>query len=127
MTHAERDRVRRSECGPRARTGITGIDPLKNNLIFERFLNPARVTMPDFDLDFPDDQREEMIRYTIEKYGKEQVAQIVTFGRMKARAAIKDVGRAQEIPLNHLDLPPEKLPAAGIAATVIAGETVFAK
>ena len=52
-------------------TGITGIDPLKNNLIFERFLNPGRVTMPDFDLDYPDDQREEMIRYTVEKYRRE--------------------------------------------------------
>jgi DNA polymerase-3 subunit alpha len=92
-------------------TGITGIDPLKNNLIFERFLNPARVTMPDFDLDFPDDQREEMIRYTIEKYGKEQVAQIVTFGRMKARAAIKDVGRAQEIPLNQVNRISQLIPA----------------
>ncbi len=78
-------------------TGITGLDPLKNNLIFERFLNPGRVTMPDFDLDYPDDQREEMIRYTVEKYGDDQVAQIVTFGRMKARAAIRDVGRAKDI------------------------------
>lgn len=91
--------------------GITGLDPLKNSLIFERFLNPARVTMPDFDLDFPDDQREEMIRYTIEKYGKEQVAQIVTFGRMKARAAIKDVGRAQEIPLNQVNRISQMIPA----------------
>jgi DNA polymerase-3 subunit alpha len=73
-------------------TGITGIDPLKNNLIFERFLNPGRVTMPDFDLDFPDDQREEMIRYTVEKYGESQVAQIATFNRMKAKAAVRDVG-----------------------------------
>lgn len=91
--------------------GITGLDPLKNSLIFERFLNPARVTMPDFDLDFPDDQREEMIRYTIEKYGREQVAQIVTFGRMKARAAIKDVGRAQEIPLNQVNRISQMIPA----------------
>ncbi len=91
--------------------GITGLDPLKNSLIFERFLNPARVTMPDFDLDYPDDQREEMIRYTIEKYGREQVAQIVTFGRMKARAAIKDVGRAQEIPLNQVNRISQLIPA----------------
>ncbi len=86
-------------------TGITGIDPLKNNLIFERFLNPGRVTMPDFDLDYPDDQREEMIRYTVEKYGQEQVAQIATFNRMKAKAAVRDVGRAQGIELakvNHI-------------------------
>ncbi|MBP7964630.1 MAG: DNA polymerase III subunit alpha, partial [Caldilineaceae bacterium] len=83
--------------------GITGLDPLKNNLIFERFLNPGRVTMPDFDLDYPDDQREELIRYTVEKYGSDQVAQIVTFGRMKARAAIRDVGRVKDIPLHQVD------------------------
>ncbi len=92
-------------------TGITGLDPLKNNLIFERFLNPARVTMPDFDLDYPDDQREEMIKYTIEKYGNDQVAQIVTFGRMKARAAIRDVGRAQEVPLHEVDRIAKLIPA----------------
>ncbi len=91
--------------------GITGIDPLKNNLIFERFLNPGRVTMPDFDLDFPDDQREEMIRYTVEKYGEDQVAQIVTFGRMKARAAIRDVGRAKGIELKQVDRIAKLIPA----------------
>jgi len=84
-------------------TGITGIDPLKNNLIFERFLNPGRVTMPDFDLDFPDDQREEMIRYTVEKFGESQVAQIATFNRMKAKAAVRDVGRAQGVELAKVD------------------------
>ena len=83
--------------------GITGIDPLKNNLIFERFLNPGRVTMPDFDLDYPDDQREEMIRYTVEKFGEGQVAQIATFNRMKAKAAVRDVGRAQGIDLPLVD------------------------
>ncbi len=92
-------------------TGITGIDPLKNNLIFERFLNPGRVTMPDFDLDYPDDQREEMIRYTVEKYGDDQVAQIVTFGRMKARAAIRDVGRAKDVALNQVDRIAKLIPA----------------
>jgi DNA polymerase III subunit alpha len=92
-------------------TGITGLDPLKNNLIFERFLNPGRVTMPDFDLDYPDDQREEMIRYTVEKYGSDQVAQIVTFGRMKARAAIRDVGRAKDIPLDQVDRIAKLIPA----------------
>jgi DNA polymerase III subunit alpha len=92
-------------------TGITGLDPLKNNLIFERFLNPGRVTMPDFDLDYPDDQREEMIRYTVEKYGSEQVAQIVTFGRMKARAAIRDVGRAKDISLDQVDRIAKLVPA----------------
>jgi len=83
--------------------GITLIDPLRHNLIFERFLNPGRISMPDFDLDYPDDQREELIRYTIERYGSDRVAQIVSFGRMKARAAIRDVGRAMDIPLAEVD------------------------
>ena len=90
--------------------GITGLDPLKNALIFERFLNPGRVSMPDFDLDYPDDQREEMIRYTVEKYGDSQVAQIVTFGRMKARAAIRDVGRAKDIALSEVDRIAKMIP-----------------
>ena len=92
-------------------TGITGIDPLKNNLIFERFLNPGRVSMPDFDLDFPDDQREQLIQYTIDTYGEEQVAQIVTFGRMKARAALRDVGRAKGIDLKLVDKIAKLIPA----------------
>ena len=91
--------------------GITKIDPLKNHLIFERFLNPGRVSMPDFDLDFPDDQREEMIRYTIERYGEDHVAQIVAFGRMKARAAVRDVGRAQGVPLSEVDQIAKLIPA----------------
>lgn len=91
-------------------TGITGIDPLKNNLIFERFLNPGRVTMPDFDLDYPDDQREEMIRYTVEKYGESQVAQIATFNRMKAKAAVRDVGRAQGVELSKVDYIAKLIP-----------------
>ena len=90
---------------------ITGIDPLVNNLVFERFLNPGRVTMPDFDLDFPDDQREEMIRYTIDKYGADHVAQIVSFGRMKARAAVRDVGRALDVPLDEVDRIAKLIPA----------------
>ena len=83
--------------------GVTNLDPLRNKLIFERFLNPGRVTMPDFDLDFPDDQREELIRYTVDKYGSDRVAQIVTFGRMKARASVRDVGRAMAVPLDEVD------------------------
>lgn len=90
--------------------GITSIDPLKNNLIFERFLNPGRITMPDFDLDFPDDQREEMIRYTVQKYGESQVAQITTFNRMKAKAAVRDVGRAQGIELSKVDYIAKLIP-----------------
>ncbi|MEA3308276.1 MAG: DNA polymerase III subunit alpha [Chloroflexota bacterium] len=83
--------------------GITHIDPLKNRLMFERFLNPARVNMPDIDLDYPDDRREELITYTMEKYGSAQVSAIITFGTLGARAAIRDVGRAMDIPLNEVD------------------------
>ena len=90
--------------------GVTNLDPLRNKLIFERFLNPGRVTMPDFDLDFPDDQREELIRYTVEKYGSDRVAQIVTFGRMKARAAVRDVGRAMGVPLDEVDKIAKMIP-----------------
>jgi DNA polymerase III subunit alpha len=91
--------------------GITNLDPLRNKLIFERFLNPGRVTMPDFDLDFPDDQREELIRYTVDKYGNDRVAQIVTFGRMKARAAVRDIGRAMDVPLTEVDRIAKMIPA----------------
>lgn len=83
--------------------GITHIDPLENDLIFERFLNPGRVSMPDIDMDFPDDQRAQMMEYTVEKYGTENVAQIITFGTMGARAAIRDVGRAMGMDLNEID------------------------
>ncbi len=83
--------------------GITCVDPFKNRLMFERFLNPARVSMPDIDLDFPDDRREELIAYTVNRYGEDHVAQIITFGTLGARAAIRDVGRAMDIPLNEVD------------------------
>lgn len=73
--------------------GITSIEPLAHHLIFERFLNPDRVSMPDIDLDFPDDERARMLNYAVARYGKENVAQIVTFGRMLAKAAVRDVGR----------------------------------
>jgi DNA polymerase-3 subunit alpha len=99
--------------------GVTNLDPLRNKLIFERFLNPGRVTMPDFDLDFPDDQREELIRYTVDKFGKSQVAQIVAFGRMKARAAVRDVGRALDVPLPDVDSLAKSIPAIpGKPATI---------
>jgi DNA polymerase-3 subunit alpha len=91
--------------------GVTNLDPLRNKLIFERFLNPGRVSMPDFDLDFPDDQREELIRYTVEKYGSQRVAQVVTFGRMKARAAVRDVGRTMGIDLSEVDSLAKLIPA----------------
>jgi DNA polymerase-3 subunit alpha len=83
--------------------GITNLDPLEHNLIFERFLNPGRVTMPDIDLDYPDDRREEMIQYTVQKYGADKVAQIITFGTLGAKAAVRDVGRALDIPLGEVD------------------------
>ena len=79
--------------------GITGIDPLDYDLIFERFLNPERISMPDIDIDFDPERREEVIQYIRERYGQESVAQIVTFGRMKAKLAIRDIGRVLEIPL----------------------------
>ncbi len=77
---------------------ITTIDPLKYNLLFERFLNPARISMPDIDLDFADNRRDEVIEYVTQKYGRDRVAQICTFGTLAARAAIKDVGRTMGIP-----------------------------
>ena len=83
--------------------GITGIDPIRYNLLFERFLNPERVSMPDFDIDFADDRRPEMIDYVVEKYGADHVAQIVTFGTMAARGSIRDVGRAMAIPYAAVD------------------------
>jgi DNA polymerase-3 subunit alpha len=82
---------------------ITLVDPIEHGLIFERFLNPGRVSMPDIDLDFRDDRRAEMMEYTARKYGDDKVAQIITFGTMKARAAIRDVGRVKDIPINEVD------------------------
>jgi len=90
--------------------GITNLDPLEHGLIFERFLNPGRVTMPDIDLDFPDDRRDEMIRYVCEKYGQDRVAQIITFGTMGGRAAIRDAGRALDIPLGEVDRVAKLIP-----------------
>ncbi|MEI2607474.1 MAG: PHP domain-containing protein [Candidatus Promineifilaceae bacterium] len=91
--------------------GITGIDPLANGLIFERFLNPGRVSMPDIDLDYPDDRRHEMVEYAMRKYGSEKVAQIITFGTLGARAAIRDVGRAMDVPLSQVDEIAKMIPA----------------
>ena len=82
---------------------ITDIDPIKYNLIFERFLNPERVSMPDIDIDFCDEKRGKVIEYVIDKYGSDNVAQIITFGTMKAKLVIRDVGRAMDIPLDRVD------------------------
>ncbi len=90
---------------------MTRIDPLSHKLMFERLLNPGRVTMPDIDLDLPDDQRDEMIRYSIETYGQDRVAQIITFGTMGARAAIRDAGRALDLPLPEVDRVAKLVPS----------------
>ena len=84
-------------------TGITNIDPIKYNLLFERFLNPERISMPDIDIDFDDEGRDSVLKYVINKYGEDHVAQIVTFGTMAARSSIRDVGRVLRLPLNETD------------------------
>ncbi len=90
--------------------GITGIDPLKYNLLFERFLNPERISMPDFDIDFCYEERQRVIDYVIEKYGADHVAQIITFGTMAARGAIRDVGRALSMPYGYVDTIAKTIP-----------------
>lgn len=90
--------------------GIIDIDPIKYNLIFERFLNPERVTMPDIDIDFCYERREEVIDYVVKKYGDSRVAQIVTFGTMAARGAIRDVGRALDISYSEVDYIAKQIP-----------------
>ncbi len=90
--------------------GITNIDPILNQLLFERFLNPGRVSMPDIDLDFPDDRREEMIYYTARKYGDDKVASIITFGTMGPKAAVRDVGRALNVPLEIVNQAARLIP-----------------
>lgn len=84
-------------------TGITSIDPIRYNLLFERFLNPERITMPDIDVDFDDEGREKVLNYVVDKYGKNRVAQIVTFGTMAAKLAIRDVARVLKLPLPDAD------------------------
>ncbi len=89
--------------------GITDVDPIKYGLLFERFLNPERVTMPDIDTDFPDSDRDKVINYVKEKYGKENVAGIITFGTLATKQAIRDVGRVLEIPINDIDYIAKKI------------------
>src|SRR3989475_137968 len=83
--------------------GITNIDPIRYGLLFERFLNPERISMPDMDIDFADDRRDEVIRYVAEKYGRDRVAHIITFGTLGAKAAIRDVGRVLGLPYADVD------------------------
>ena len=90
--------------------GITNIDPIRYQLLFERFLNPERVSMPDIDVDFCFERRGEVIDYVIEKYGKEQVAQIVTFGTLQARGVIRDVGRVMDLPYAFVDSIAKMIP-----------------
>ena len=85
---------------------ITDLDPLRFGLLFERFLNPDRVSMPDFDIDFCQNRRDEVIHYVQGKYGADQVAQIITFGTLQARAVIRDVGRVLEMPYGQVDASP---------------------
>ncbi len=89
---------------------ITMVDPIDHGLIFERFLNPGRISMPDIDLDFRDDRRSEMLEYAARKYGDDKVAQIITFGTLGARAAIRDVGRVMDIPLSEVDRVAKLIP-----------------
>ena len=104
--------------------GITSIDPIKYSLIFERFLNPERVSMPDIDIDFAPEGRQKVIDYVVEKYGADNVAQIVTFGTMKARLAVRDVGRALGLPYADVDRVAKLIPRDLNATIDSAIETV---
>ena len=112
-------------------TTITDIDPLRFSLLFERFLNPDRVSMPDFDIDFCQDRRDEVIRYVQEKYGRDQVAQIITFGTLQARAVLRDVGRVLQMPYGQVDrlckMVPQNPANPVTLAKAIEGEPRFAE
>lgn len=90
--------------------GITNVDPIKYNLLFERFLNPERVSMPDIDIDFDDEGRQKVIDYVVNKYGKNQVAQIITYGSMAAKSSLRDVGRVLNVPLSEVDKVAKSFP-----------------
>jgi len=90
---------------------ITNLDPLRYGLLFERFLNPERVSMPDFDIDFCQERREEVIQYVQQRYGRDKVAQIITFGTLQARAVLRDVGRVMQLPLGQVDRLAKMVPA----------------
>ncbi|MEM9259939.1 MAG: DNA polymerase III subunit alpha, partial [Bacteroidota bacterium] len=91
--------------------GITNVDPIKYDLLFERFLNPERVSMPDIDIDFDDEGRQKVIDYVIDKYGQNQVAQIITYGTMAAKSSLRDVGRVMNVPLPEVDRVAKTFPA----------------
>ena len=110
---------------------ITDLDPLRFSLLFERFLNPDRVSMPDFDIDFCQDRRDEVIRYVRSKYGRDQVAQIITFGTLQARAVLRDVGRVLQMPYGQVDrlckMVPQNPANPVTLAKAIEGEPRFAE
>ncbi|UXU74385.1 MULTISPECIES: DNA polymerase III subunit alpha [unclassified Paracoccus (in: a-proteobacteria)] len=93
---------------------ITDLDPLRYSLLFERFLNPERVSMPDFDIDFCMDRREEVIQYVQEKYGRDRVGQIITFGALLSKAAVRDVGRVLQLPFGQVDRLSKMIPVEGV-------------
>ena len=99
---------------------ITDLDPLRYSLLFERFLNPERVSMPDFDIDFCMDRREEVIRYVQEKYGRDKVGQIITFGALLSKAAVRDVGRVLQMPYGQVDRLSKMIPVEGVKPVSIA-------
>lgn len=99
---------------------ITLVEPINHGLIFERFLNPHRISMPDIDLDFQDDLRSKMLEYCAHRYGEDRVAQIITFGTMGARAALRDVGRVMDVPLSEVDRVAKMIPNVGAGALTIA-------
>ena len=114
-------------CGPRGSAagsiilyclGISDVDPVGYGLTFERFLNPERIQLPDIDMDFADDRRDEVIQYVVDRYGRDRVAQIITFGRLLARAAIRDVGRALDYPLTEVDRVAKLVPAIPIGLKI---------
>lgn len=92
---------------------ITDLDPLRFSLLFERFLNPERVSMPDFDVDFCQDRRDEVIKHVQDKYGRDRVAQIITFGKLQAKAVVRDVGRVLEMPYGYIDKISKMIPMDG--------------
>jgi len=105
--------------------GITNVDPIKYDLLFERFLNPERVSMPDIDIDFDDVGRQKVIDYVIDKYGRNQVAQIITYGAMKAKSSLRDVGRVMNIPLQEVDKVAKTFPdnlSASLAGVLAAND-----
>ncbi|MCS6842046.1 MAG: DNA polymerase III subunit alpha [Roseiflexus sp.] len=98
--------------------GITDVDPVKNKLLFERFLSPERLEMPDIDIDFADSRRHEVLEYIAEKYGRENTAQIITYGTLGAKAAIRDIGRVLDIPPSEVDRVAKLIPALPVGTTI---------